>query len=94
MAHGAADGAACVEVQREVSAGIAAFVPAIDFGLVCAEGGNYGFFGGGLIGPGGGGGDVALAVETFAELVVGAADVFIERVAAALLVAGEIVAMA
>jgi hypothetical protein len=94
VAHGAADGVACVEVEREVGAWIAAIIPAIDFGLVCAEGGGDGFFGGGAIGPGGGGGDVALAFKAFAELVVGAADVFVECVAAALFVASEVVAIA
>jgi hypothetical protein len=46
-----------------------------------------GFFGGVEIGPGGSGGDVALAFKAFAKLCVGAADVLVQRVAAALFVA-------
>jgi hypothetical protein len=61
--------------------------------LVCAKSGGDGFFGGGTIGPSGGGGDIALAFEAFAEFVVGAADVFLERVTAALFVASEIIAI-
>jgi hypothetical protein len=82
------------EMQGEVGARIAAIVPAINLGLICTERGGNGFFGGGAIGPGGSGGDVALAFEALTEFVVGAADVFVERVAAALFVASEIVAIA
>src|SRR5579862_5636642 len=81
-------------MQGQIGPRVTAIVPAIDFRLVRAEGGGDGFFGGGKIGPGGGGGDITLAVETFAELVVGAADVLVERVAAALFVAAEVVAIA
>ena len=94
MAHGATDGVACVEVECEIGARIAAIIPAINFGPVCAESGGNGFFGCGTIGPAGGGGDIALAFEAFAKFVVGAADVFIERVTTALLVACEIITIA
>ena len=40
MAHGATDGVACVEVQREIGTRVAAIIPAINFGLVCAESGR------------------------------------------------------
>jgi hypothetical protein len=94
VAQCTADGVACVEMQRKVGARIATVVPTIDLRLVCAEGGGDGFFGGVAIRPGGSGGDVTLAFEALAEFVVGAADVFVESVAAALFVAGEIVAIA
>ncbi len=64
------------------------------FYLDFAQGGGNGFFRGSAIGPSGGGGNVALTVEPFAKLCVRAADVFVEGVSAALLVATEIVAIA
>jgi hypothetical protein len=94
VAHGAPDRTACVEVQREICARIAAFVPAIDFSLVCTESGGNGFFGGIEVGPSGSGGDISFAIKAFAKLIVGAADVLVERVATALFVACEIVAIA
>jgi hypothetical protein len=94
VAQRAADGVACIEMQREVGARISAVVPAIDLGLVCAEGGGDGFFGGVAIRPGGSGGDVTLAFEALAEFIVGAADVLVESMTAALFVSGEIVAIA
>lgn len=92
--HGAANRAASVEMQREVGARETALVPAINFALARTESCGNGFFRGGAIGPSGGSGNVALAVEAFAQLVVGAADVFVERMAAALFIAAEIVAIA
>lgn len=94
MAHGAADGVACVKMQSEIGARVAAIVPAIDFVLVCAESSGNGFFGGGAIGPRGSGGDVTLAFEAFAEFGVGAADMFFECVTSTLFVAREVVAVA
>ncbi len=85
---------ACVEVQREVSSGITAFVPAINLALVRTQSCGDRFFGGVKVGPGGSSGDVALVIEAFAQLVVGAADVLVQRMAAALFVASEIVAIA
>jgi hypothetical protein len=52
------------------------------------------FFRGVEIGPRGSSGNIALAFEAFAKLRVTAADVLVKRVAAALFVAGEIVAIA
>ena len=92
--HGAANRAASVKMEREVGARKTALVPAIDFILICAQSGGDGFFRDSAIGPSGGGGNVALTVEPFAKLCVGAANVFVERVSAALLVATEIVAIA
>ena len=93
MMHRAANRAASVKVKREVGARVTAFIPAIDFILICAHSGGDGFFRGGAIGPRRSGGNVALAVEAFAKLCVGAANVFVERVAAALFVATKIVAI-
>jgi hypothetical protein len=53
-----------------------------------------GFFRGVEISPRGSRGNIALAFEAFAKLRVTAADVLVERVAAALFVAGQIVAIA
>lgn len=85
---------ACVEMQGEIRTRVAAFIPTIDFALVGANGSSDGFFSCVQIGPCGGGGDIAFAIETFAKLRVGAADVLVEGVAAALFVAREIVAIA
>ena len=94
MVHGAADGVTGVEVKSEIRARVATFVPAVDFRLVRPKSGSDGFFCGGEIGPGRSGGDITLAIETLAELIVAAADVLVERVTAALFVAREIVAIA
>lgn len=94
MMHGAANRAASVKVQREIRTRKTALVPAIHLLLISTQSSGDGFFGGGAIGPSGSGGDVALAIEAFAKLGVGAADVFVERVATALFVAPEIVAIA
>jgi hypothetical protein len=62
--------------------------------LIGADCGGDGLFGGSEIGPRGSGGDVALAIQALAELIVGTAYVFVEGVAAASFVAGEVVAIA
>ena len=92
--HGAANRAASVKVKREVGARKTAIVPAIDLVLISTQSSGNRFFGSGAISPRRSGGNVALAVETLAELVVGAADVLVERVATALFVAREVVAIA
>jgi len=81
----------CVKMQREICARITAFVPAIDFDLVGAESGGNGLFSGSKIGPCRSGRDVAFALEALAELIVGAADMLVESVAAALFIACQIV---
>jgi hypothetical protein len=92
--HGAANRAASVKVKREVGARKTAIVPAIDLVLISTQSSGNRFFGSGAISPRRSGGNVALAVEAFAKFFVGAADVFVERVSAALLVATKIVAIA
>lgn len=94
MAHGAADGVARVKMQREIRTGVAALGPAIDLFVICAEDCGDGFFGGREVRPRRSSGDVAFAIEAFAKLVVGAADVLVECVAAAVFVATEVVAIA
>jgi hypothetical protein len=83
----AADSATSVEVQSEVGAWIPSINPAIDLGAIGAQCGGNGLFGRGAIGPGGGCGDVAFTTEAFAKLVVGAANMLLQGVAAALFVA-------
>ena len=92
--HGAANRAASVEVQREIRTRKTTRVPAIDPILIATQRSGNRFFGSGAIRPSGSGGNVALAVEAFAKFFVGTADVFVERVSAALLVAAEIIAIA
>ena len=92
--HGATDGTAGVEMQCEIWTRITAIRPTIDLGLIGADCGGDGLFGGSEIGPRGSGGDVALAIQALAELIVGTAYVFVEGVAAASFVAGEVVAIA
>ena len=92
--HGAANRAASVKVKREVGARETALVPSIDLVLISTQSGGNRFFGSGAISPSGGGGNVALAIEPLAKFFVRAADVLVERVPAALLVATEIVAIA
>ena len=63
MLDAAADVAAGVEVQREIGARVTAIGPTIDFGAIGAQCGGYGFFGGGAVGPSGGGGNVAFVAR-------------------------------
>jgi hypothetical protein len=93
MVHGATDGMAGVEMEREIRARVAAPFPAIDFGLIRPKRSSDGFFGRGEIGPSRSGGNVTLAVEAFAEFGVCASDVFVDGVATALFIASEIVAV-
>jgi hypothetical protein len=93
VAHGAADAVACIEVQGEIGSRITALVPSIDFALVCAKRSGDSFFRGGAIGPRRSGGNIALALKAFVEFVVGAADVLVESVTAALFIACEVIAI-
>jgi hypothetical protein len=92
--HGTTDWTARIEMQREICARIAAFVPTIDLLLICMNRRGDGFFRGVEIRPRRSGGNIPLAFKAFAKLCVGAADMLVERVAAAPFVASEIVAIA
>jgi hypothetical protein len=81
-------------MQREIWTRIGALVPSINLLLICMDGRGDGFFRGVEIGPRRSCRNIALAFKAFAKLRVGAADVLVERVAAALFVAGEIVEIA
>jgi len=58
-----------------------AIPPALDLAAILFEGGSDCMFRGVPVGPGGGGGNIAFAPKTFAQLIVSEPDVFAESVA-------------
>lgn len=78
-----------VIVKHQVGVTVAV-EPAGKFFVLLGERGADGGFGAGAVVPGGGRGDVLFVVEAFAELVVGAAYVLAQGVAAGRFVLGEI----
>src|SRR5579859_1339595 len=91
--NAAPDDAASIEVQRQVGPAFAAPRPAGDFAAFGAKSRGHGFFRGSAIGPGRGGGNVALARQALAEFVIGAAHVLAQGVATAFFVARKVVTL-
>jgi hypothetical protein len=79
-------------VQRQIRAGISAAHPTIDAPALSSQRLGHGFFSYFPIRPGGGSGNVALAAQPFAKLLVGPRHVPLQRVPAALFVFAEVIA--
>lgn len=89
----AADGVSSLIVEHEVRMPAGTLQPAVDAFAIGGEGLADCSFGSGAIGVGGCGGDVGLAIETFAQFVVGFTNVALKDVAAAALVSRKVVCL-
>jgi hypothetical protein len=87
-------GGVAVVIEQEVGMAAFAIQPALDLSAVLFEPGSDCMFRGVPIGPGGGGGDVALVTKAFAKLIIGASDMLAEGMASGRFILRQIAGVA